>query len=202
MASSKKAKQRLISSILIRLGVALSAAGLVILTLTFGPIMLEELKYNLRPKTALITKPVDSDFGIIIPKLAANARVIANVDPYDAKAYQWQLTRGVAHARGTAVPGAMGNMFLFAHSSEDFYNAIRYNSVFYLLPKLERGDEIIMYYKGVKFTYAVTEKKLVDAKDVSYLTEEQSGQTLTLMTCWPPGTTLKRLLVFAVLKKQ
>ena len=211
MASPKKArlKQAALSTILMRAGVALIAAGLVILALTFGPIIYQEITYNLRqlffPKTTMETeraiKPVDRDFGIIIPKLGANARIIANVDPYDARAYQRALTRGVAHARGTSVPGATGNMFLFAHSSENFYEAVRYNSVFYLLPKLIPGDEIIMYYKNTRYTYVVTDKKLVRAKDVSYLENGRNTQTLTLMTCWPPGTNLQRLLVFAQLKK-
>ena len=209
MASPKKArlKQAALSTILMRAGVALIAAGLVILALTFGPIIYQEITYNLRqlffPKTTMETeraiKPVDRDFGIIIPKLGANARIIANVDPYDAQIYQRALTRGVAHARGTSVPGAMGNMFLFAHSSENFYEAVRYNSVFYLLPKLIPGDEIIMYYKNTQYTYVITDKKFVPAKDVSYLENAGSAQTLTLMTCWPPGTNIERLLVFATL---
>lgn len=189
-----------------RAGVALIAAGLVILTLTFGPIIYQELAYNLRqlfsPRTsAQTTKPVpiDRDFGIIIPKLGANARIIANVDPYDARVYQRALTRGVAHARGTSVPGAMGNMFLFAHSSENFYEAVRYNSIFYLLPKLVPGDEILLYYKNAEYVYVVTDKKMAAAKEVSYLDDGGNAQTLTLMTCWPPGTSLQRLLIFATL---
>ncbi len=197
--ASKKKKVSKLPGIFIRIGIGLVALGLTILFFTFIPIIFQEVRYQVRQPQEI--EPIDRDFGIVIPKLGANAHVIANVDPYNARAYQVALTKGVAHARGTSVPGATGNMFLFAHSSEDFYNAVRYNSIFYLLTKLEAGDEIILYYKEVKFTYVVKEKKFVDPKDVSYLELGSGESTLTLMTCWPPGTTIKRLLVFASLSK-
>jgi sortase A len=77
--------------------------------------------------------------------------------------------------------------------------ATRYNSVFFLLSKLEKKDEIDIYYKGLKYKYQVEDLKTVDAKEVSYLSPASEVQTITLMTCWPPGTTLKRLLVIAKL---
>lgn len=136
----------------------------------------------------------------MIPKIGANAAVVANVDPYDSRQYQIALTRGIAHARGTVFPGQPGNVFLFSHSSANIIDAGRYNSVFFLLTKLEKDDEIILYYKGEKFRYAVTEKGIVEANAVSYLSPTSEGKTLTLMTCWPPGTTLKRLIIRAVIR--
>ncbi len=197
----KKKKVRIIgriSRILFWVAGLTCLAGITILLLTFGPLATQELRYTAHAVPKEIV-PIDKNFGIVIPRLGANARIIANVDPYDSKAYQYALTKGVAHARGTSVPGAMGNIFLFAHSSENFYDALRYNSVFYLLPKLTAGDKILLYYHGVKFTYTVTGKKFVSSKDVSYLQGESLKSTLTLMTCWPPGTTNQRLLVFASL---
>jgi len=157
------------------------------------------VRLAVRPKS--IT-PIDEAFGIVIPKLGANARIIPNVNPYDSSVYQQALTQGVAHATGTVFPGRVGNVFLFSHSSVNFYEANRYNSIFYLLYKLEIGDEINLYYKGEKFVYRVTEKKTVNPKDVSYLTGQTTKKVVTLMTCWPPGTTTKRLLVIAELTGQ
>lgn len=201
MKTEGRPNVRRLTNILFGIAGACFVVGLVILILTFGPLATEEVKYAVRPSRPAEIVPIDKEFGVVIPKLAANAHVVANVDPYDSKAYQYALTKGVAHARGTAVPGAIGDVFLFAHSSENFYEALKYNSVFYLLPKLVAGDPIILYYHGAKFTYLVTDKRLVDPKDVSYLTSKGDSQTLTLMTCWPPGTNIKRLLVFATLKK-
>lgn len=189
------------ANILLGFAAVAIAAGLTILALTFFPLGREELKYATRKSNAPIT-PIDRDFGIVIPKLGANARVIANVDPFDSRAYQYALTKGVAHARGTSVPGAAGNVFLFAHSSENFYEALQYNSVFYLINKLEKGDEIDLYFHKIKFVYRVTGKQFVNPENVSYLSSKGDPQTLTLMTCWPPGTNIERLLIFAAIEQK
>lgn len=209
--------QSKVQSYLVYSGLILLFAGLTIFGLTFYPVIKEEINYYISlppnflisPKSLKINqiKTVDEEFGILIPKIHANAKVIANVDPYNPKEYQWQLTKGVAHAKGSSLPDQIGNTFIFAHSSGNWYEANRYNSVFYLLNKLKKDDEIIIYYQKKKYSYKMTEKKLVDASDVSYLSNNLSDfmnfkdfknfPTLTLMTCWPPGTTLKRLIVIA-----
>ena len=88
---------------------------------------------------------------------------------------------------------------MFAHSTDSPINIIRYNAIFYLLRELDRGDEIEVYFAGVKHRYIVTDKKIVEPTDVQYLTptNNESKEQLILQTCWPPGTTLKRLLIFA-----
>jgi LPXTG-site transpeptidase (sortase) family protein len=198
-----------LARIYILVGFICIAAALIILGLTFYPILREEFLYRIRQTRPIPSQqepfevtPIDTEFGIVIPKLGANARVIANVDPYDESAYQKALARGVAHARGTVYPGQNGNMFVFSHSSVDFYRATQFNSVFYLLSKLEPGDQIEMYYQNVKYIYQVTEKKIVEAGDTSYLSPKATGKVLTLMTCWPPGTSLKRLIVKADILEQ
>jgi sortase A len=139
--------------------------------------------------------PLDEDFGIVIPKISANASVVADVDPSNASVYQRALTKGVAHAKGTAHPGEPGNTFIFAHSGLDFSEAMRYNAVFYLLNKLEIGDEIVIFYEGEKFNYKVSGKKIVNPGEIQYLEGDPNKKTLALMTCWPAGTTLKRLII-------
>lgn len=141
--------------------------------------------------------PVDEDFGIVIPKIFVNSKVFPDVDPENSAAYQRILTKGVAHVAGTAHPGETGNVFIFAHSGQDFYQAEKYNAVFYLLAKLENGDKITIFYKGKMFIYSVSDKKVINADEVSYLNDIPGKNTLTLMTCWPAGTTWKRLIVVA-----
>jgi sortase A len=148
-------------------------------------------------KQTEILTPVDPNFSIVIPKIAANAKILANVDSTDEKIYLPALQKGVAHAQGTAFPGEGGHVFLFAHSTDYFWNVGAYNAVFYLLGKLEKGDEVNIFYKGQRYVYKVIDKKIVDPKQVEYLTRKSNKEFLTLQTCWPPGTTLKRLLVFA-----
>jgi sortase A len=142
-------------------------------------------------------KPVNTDFSIVIPKIRVNANVVKNVDPFDSRIYQKALTEDVAHGKGSSLPGFPGNIFIFAHSAINWYQASQYNSIFYLTNKLEPGDEIFIYYKGSKYLYSVTEKKIVDASEINYLSKNLNTNSLTLMTCWPPGTDLNRLIILA-----
>lgn len=148
-------------------------------------------------KNIEVLVPVDPEYSIVIPKIAANARVLPNINPVDENEYLAALQNGVAHAAGTAFPGESGHIFMFAHSTDYIWNVGSYNAVFYLLYKLEAGDEINLFYKGKRHVYTVTGKQIVDPTQVEYLTRKTNEEFITLQTCWPPGTTLKRMLVFA-----
>lgn len=145
-----------------------------------------------------VLNPIDTEFSIVIPKIGASAKVIANVDPSDESKFLPALLQGVAHAQGSVFPGLSGNVYLFAHSADNFWNAGRYNAIFYLLKDLKEGDEIVIFYQGKRYNYFVTGSKILDPSDVSFITDAQEGnEQLILQTCWPPGTIFKRLLVFA-----
>jgi sortase A len=182
-----------------RSGAVILGASVFVLLLTFYPVLKEEVAYQFFPPAVSDKKvrAINDEFGIIVPKIGANAVVVSDVDWQDASAYQEALTKGVAHAAGTAHPGENGNVFLFAHSGTDFFQATRYNAIFYLIDKLELGDEVTLWYHQQKFTYRVTNKKTVAPEQIEYLSGDPSRQTLTLMTCTPAGTTLHRLIVSA-----
>ena len=148
--------------------------------------------------TVDILTPEDPDFSIVVPKIGANARILPNIDASREDIYLPALQRGVAHTLGTSFPGEGGHIFLFAHSTDYFWNVSTYNAVFYLLYKLEKGDQINLFYKGHRYVYTVIKKQIVDPSQVQYMTRKTDKEFLTLQTCWPPGTTLQRLLVFAV----
>lgn len=151
---------------------------------------------NIKPVEVMV--PEDPNFSVVIPKIGANARILPNIDVADEKTYLAALQKGVAHAMGTAFPGEGGHIFLFAHSTDYFWNVGTYNAVFYLLHKLDKGDEIDLFFKGQRYKYIVVETSIVDPSQVEYLTRKTDREFVTLQTCWPPGTTLKRLLVFAM----
>lgn len=185
-------KTNLIATLLI-------VVALIIPIKTYSPVLKAEISYQLNKNKSEFqeTKPVDNNFSIIIPKINANAKVVRNVNPYEPKEYQKALTQGVAHASGTATPNQKGNVFIFAHSATNWYQANQYNAVFYLLNKLEKGDTITLYFENIPYNYFVDEIKFIKPTEVDYLSNKQNNSTLTLMTCWPPGTTLKRLVVVA-----
>ncbi len=204
---------------MINTGIVMVFLSVVIFVLIFLPVIKEEIKYMFEPHHDISvgdiafesdydlsatlsdklfepkTIPVDEDFSIIVPKINANSKIIQDVDPYNSAEYQKSLTQGVAHAKGSSLPGEPGNTFLFAHSSDNFYNANRYNSVFYLLSKMELGDEFYIVREKVVYEYLVSEKSIVSPERVDYLTNNSFEQKATLMTCWPPGTTSQRLVL-------
>ncbi len=149
-----------------------------------------------------ILRPEDPNFSVVIPKIGANAKIMPEVDVTDENAYLEALKKGVAHAQGTSFPGEGGHVFLFAHSTDYFWNVGSYNAVFYLLGKLEDGDEVNLFYEGRRYVYRVIGRSIVEASQVEYLTRKTNKEFLTLQTCWPPGTTLKRLLIFATRKAE
>lgn len=147
--------------------------------------------------TVDVLVPEDPNFSVVIPKIGANARIIPNVNPANEREYSAALKLGVAQALGTAFPGEGGHIFLFAHSTDYWWNVSTYNAIFYLLGKLEKGDDINIFYKGERYVYRVSDTKIVDPSEVEYITRKTNQEFLTLQTCWPLGTTFKRLLVFA-----
>lgn len=193
---SKKKSKDLIKKFNV-IGNALIIISLFLLYLVFVPVIGEEAKYQLgKTKKADLTPP-NFEFSIVIPKIDAKAPVFSNIDPFNQIEFLSILKKGVAHAKGSALPGESGNVYIFAHSTDAFYNVGRYNAVFYLIGKLDEGDEIYVYFEGNKFTYKVYDKKVVAANDIKYLGKLSDKNTLTLQTCYPPGTTLKRLVVLA-----
>ncbi|AKM82871.1 hypothetical protein A2422_02775 [Candidatus Woesebacteria bacterium RIFOXYC1_FULL_31_51] len=183
------------------IGNLLIIVSLIIIYLIFYPVFKEELNYQINTKRNVTEnkqiEPPNKDFSIVIPKIDAVAPVFKNVDPFNRNIFIPVLKKGVAHAKGSSLPGEGGNVYIFAHSTDSFYNVGNYNAVFYLLGKLKKGDEIDVYYKEVLYKYSVDEVKVVVATDTKYLKKLKDTETLTLQTCYPPGTTLKRLIVIA-----
>lgn len=151
-----------------------------------------------RPSPTVLT-PKSTAFGIVVEKIGANAPVIANVNAANQAEYNRQLQKGVAHAAGTAYPGQNGLSFMFAHSVLNPWDVPRYNAVFYLLRELEPGDRIVVFWQDKRYDYIAYDKRVVGPNDVDFLYQNYSQPTLVLQTCDPPGTTWKRLLIFAKL---
>lgn len=138
----------------------------------------------------------NKDYGIVIPSLGLDERVVFNVDPNDEEQYKSALKQGIAHASSTNYPDEKGLGYYFAHSSSPGFQ-VQYNAVFYLLNKLETGDEIYIWHERKRYRYLVTEKKISQPTDTSFLYQSYEGENIVLQTCWPPGTTKERLLIFA-----
>jgi sortase A len=197
--SSQKRKAPVVDKLLESIGYFLIIVSVFIVVRTLYPVAQAELGYQAKkvlPQSKKVI-PVNTTFSIQIPKIGVNANVVKNVDPYNSTIYQKALTQGVAHALGSGLPGFPGNVFIFAHSANSWYQANQFNAIFYLTDKLDIGDDITINYDNSEYKYKITEKKIVKNNEINYLTNSSQDQSLTLMTCWPPGTTLSRLIIMA-----
>lgn len=175
----------------------------------YGPVLAAEVGYQVRkskstggtwswlvPELSLSMGKRFEGYGIEIPKIYVNERVVVNVDPNSKAAYRRALNEGIAHAAGTSLPGDGGMGYYFAHSSGLNPLAPQKQAVFYLLGKLEVGDEVRIWEANERHSYKVVERRITKADDVSFLNEVSEGERIVLQTCWPIGTSLERLLIF------
>jgi LPXTG-site transpeptidase (sortase) family protein len=171
-----------------------------------NPISPEALKH----KTLTIKRTIEMtpyENRLIIPKIAKNAPIV-DIDAgggfdfdHMENIFMKELEKGVVRYPGTATPEQNGNMFIFGHSSNYVWSEGSYNQIFALLPKLEKGDDIIVFYNQKKYTYVVREKKIVSPGDVKAIKNDKTKKEINLMTCYPIGTTLRRMIIFADLKE-
>lgn len=109
-----------------------------------------------------------------------------------------ELSNSLIHFSGTALPGQSGNAVIFGHSSlPQFFNPKNYLSIFTKLPSLQKGDPVIVDYDGIRYKFIVEQIFEVMPTDIQVLEQRYDDSYLTLVTCVPPGTYLRRLVVKA-----
>lgn len=187
--SSKRKKQSQ-KDILYYLGNLLIVTSLLLSFIIFYPL----IATYLFPPPIKSQEMLPGDY-VTIPKIKAQAPILFNIDPKNHNVYSEALKHGIAHAKGTYLPGEKGRSFLFAHSSGNPLEQVNYNTVFVKLNELQIGDEILVKRNNKVYKYKVTQKKIVWPTETQYL-EKNNTPGVVIQTCWPIGTSLKRLLVF------
>lgn len=134
-----------------------------------------------------------SEFYLTIPKL--------NIQRAKVKVDSIRFDTSLAHFPGTAIPGEAGNSFITGHSVlPQFADPENYRAIFTKLSDLEVGDEVFVHLEDRTIHFSVQYAKVVNPKDLSVLSPiSANGKNLTLMTCVPPGTNIKRLVVITSL---
>jgi sortase A len=145
------------------------------------------------------TVAVGPEPRLIIPKINVDAPVFYDIG-IDKTSQDTAMENGVAHFAipgANSHPGEIGNTVLSGHSSNDVFAAGDYKFIFMQLDKLQVGDTVYANYQGTRYTYVVTKKEEVGPNDVQALIYETDKPVMTLITCTPLGTALRRLLVTA-----
>lgn len=111
------------------------------------------------------------------------------------------LSKSLIHFTGP-LPGNFGNPVIFGHSTLPFlYDPKNYKTIFTRLPDLINGDPILITSDNITYTYSVYDMKVVSPEDLAVLEQNYQDEDITLVTCVPPGTYFKRLVVRGRLKK-
>lgn len=143
---------------------------------------------------------------IVIPSIKVDSKVIEvgwSVQEQDGQPMAvWDVARyAVGHHRGSANPGAGGNVVLAGHVGG-------YGRVFRDLYYVQPGDQITLYSAGQQFLYVVEERLLVTEEGVSAEQRAENAryigaypyEVVTLVTCWPasgPDKFTQRVIVRA-----
>lgn len=132
------------------------------------------------------------EYFLTIPKLnISKAKVVVGGD---------DLTKSLIHYVPKSMPGEFGNVSIFGHSTlPQLYNEKDYKTIFTYLPSLEKGDAIFVEVGDLEYEYEVTDMFVVNPDKISVLDQQYDAAYLTLVTCVPPGTFWKRLIVKAKL---
>jgi len=156
------------------------------------------LTYDITEKVVIEPKIEETNWQIDIPKIGITAPILINIDGNDEVSYQRALEQGVAHLKGTSIPGNIGTIFIFGHSSNSIFSPGDYKYIFAKLEDIQINDEIIIESNIKRYVYQVYEKKIINPTDVQVTqTVKEGRETLTLMTCTPVGTSLQRLIIIA-----
>jgi sortase A len=146
-----------------------------------------------------------SDSGFISPPLTSHPSTSylltipsLKIDNAIVDVGSMDLKKSLIQYPQTALPGQAGNSVIFGHSVlPQFFSSKSYLTIFSTLYKLKQGDEIFIDYDNIRYKYLVEELFEVQPTDLSVLEQRFDGRYLSLITCSPPGTTLRRLVVKA-----
>jgi sortase A len=134
---------------------------------------------------------------IIIPKINLEVPVVYGLKTVEEKSIQNALEDGVVHYAASPEPGEIGNSVIVGHSSNNILNSGKYKFAFVLLNRLNIEDTFFIHKDGVRYTYKIFDTKVVPPTDVSVLGPSDRENSITLITCDPPGTSINRLIVVA-----
>ncbi|HLC94279.1 MAG TPA: sortase [Patescibacteria group bacterium] len=134
------------------------------------------------------------EYFLSIPKInVENAKVIVGGE---------DLSKSLIHYIPKSYPGEKGNVTIFGHSTlPQLYNPKDYKTIFTYLPSLTKGDTVSITVGTITYQYEIFDTFVVNPDQVSVLDQQLDDAYLTLITCVPPGTYWKRLIVKARLSK-
>lgn len=141
-----------------------------------------EVEKSLQEERELLNPPINkqlpSEWTLIIPKINVRWKIVDGNDADKA------LLAGFWHYPNTTYPDEAGNTVILGHRWVYKYPDPR---TLYALDKLEKGDEIIIYYKQREYKYKTINTFTIKPDDFSTLGGSNTP-ILTLVTSHPIGS--------------
>lgn len=134
-----------------------------------------------------------SSYNISIPKLGITNAEVSTVDN--------DVDKHLVHFAGTNLPPNQGNAAIFGHSTlPQWFDPTDYKAIFATAHTMQVGDAINVTINNQIYNYKVVDITIVEPEDSDYFEQATGGSYLTIVTCTPPGTIWKRLLIKAKLE--
>ncbi len=134
-----------------------------------------------------------ASYLLSIPNLKIEDAQVSTVD-YD-------LEKHLVQYLGTSIPGEKGTAVIFGHSTlPQLFNPKNYKTIFANMHTLKIGDELYATVAGIKYRYKIFSILITNPEDTNILSQSYDHSYITLVTCTPPGTIWKRLIVRASLE--
>jgi sortase A len=127
-------------------------------------------------------------YFLSIPKLKIQNALVSSADT--------DLSRHLVQYPGTAMPPDKGSTVIFGHSTlPQLFDPTDYMTIFANAHTLKADDVIHVNVNNVEYAYKITSVTVTTPEDTSVLAQEYDDSHLVIITCTPPGTTWKRLIV-------
>ncbi len=145
-------------------------------------------------KPSYKTKSKVFSYTISIPKLGIKDAIVSNAD--------YNLAAHLVSYGSDITPPESGSAIIFGHSTlPQLFNPKNYKTIFANLYQLKNQDIIYVNESGISYAYKIFNINVVDPDDTSIFAQDYNDSYLTIVTCTPPGTTWKRLIIKARLEK-
>ena len=155
----------------------------------------EALK-NASAVTLDIKKPDEKRDTISIPMIGVLAPIVT-AKSSDPDILHSLLDLGAVLYPESSNFGRAGQTILLGHSAPADWPKIKHDTLFSRLNELSPGDKITAIYGGTIYSYTVAQTKIFE-KGTTAGFAAASGNSLVLVSCWPPGHDRQRIAVLAL----
>lgn len=147
---------------------------------------------NVRKDTKVVQKV--TEYELSIPSQNISHMKVSTVD--------FDLSKHLVQYFSTSKsPIENGTSVIFGHSTlPQWFDPKNYMAIFAHMHLIKDGDEILLTVNGQDYHYKVFSRTIVDSNDPNIFSQAYDNSYITIITCTPPGTTWKRLVVRASLQ--